>query len=100
MNFGEWIFSPLYTTVFNFCPPISPKTHSYLALRNKDYWLLYVSALRRCMKDEGRPLEVGLQELASNHLKLHWSRAIVVSVKEKARQDKTLSGEDQGDEYK
>lgn len=52
------------------------------------------------MKDEGRPLEVGLQELASNHLKLHWSRAIVVSVKEKARQDKTLSGEDQGDEYK
>jgi len=38
------------------------------------------------MKDEGRPLEVGLQELASNHLKLHWSRAIVVSVKEKAWQ--------------
>jgi len=25
-----------------------------------------------------RPLEAGLQELASNRLKLHWSRAIVV----------------------
>ena len=35
--------------------------------------------LRRCTcatkkyrRDEGRPLEVGLQELASNHLKLLW----------------------------
>jgi hypothetical protein len=25
-----------------------------------------------CMKDEGRPLEAGLQEQASNHLKLLW----------------------------
>jgi hypothetical protein len=32
----------------------------------------------------GRPLEVGLQEQASNHLKLHLLRAGVVSVKEKA----------------
>ena len=39
------------------------------------------------MKDEGRPLGAGLQEQASNHLKLHWSRAIVVSVKEKVLQD-------------
>jgi hypothetical protein len=39
------------------------------------------------MEDEGRPLGAGLQELASNHLKLHWSRAIVVSVKEKVPQD-------------
>ena len=39
------------------------------------------------MKDEGRPLGAGLQELASNRLKLHWSRAIVVSVKEKAGHD-------------
>ena len=31
-----------------------------------------------------RPLGVGLQEQASKHLKLHWSRAIVVSVEEKA----------------
>jgi hypothetical protein len=25
-----------------------------------------------CTKDEGRPLEAGLQEQASNHLKLLW----------------------------
>src|SRR5215471_12541176 len=35
----------------------------------------------RCFTgDEGRPLEVGLQEQASNRHELHWSRAIVVSV--------------------
>ena len=38
------------------------------------------------MRDEGRALGAGLQERASNHLKLHWSRARVVSVKEKAQQ--------------
>jgi len=36
--------------------------------------------------DEGRPLGAGLQEQAPNHLKLHWLRAIVVSVEEKAWQ--------------
>ena len=51
-------------------------------------------------EDEGiRPLEAGLQEQASNHLKLLWSRARVVSVKEKIWQ-KTMSGEVQGDERK
>jgi hypothetical protein len=54
---------------------------------------------RGCTRDEGRPLGAGLQEQASNHLKLHWLKPIVVSVKEKARQ-KTVSGEDQGDERK
>jgi len=29
----------------------------------------------------------GLQEQAPNHLKLHWSRALVVSIKEKAGGD-------------
>ena len=38
-------------------------------------------------EDEGRPLEAGLQEQASNHLKLLWSKAMVVSVKEKAGLD-------------
>jgi hypothetical protein len=33
------------------------------------------------------PLEVGLQEQASNHLKLLWSKAMVVSVKEEAKRD-------------
>jgi len=36
---------------------------------------------KRCFtEDEGRPLEVGLQEQASNHLKLRALRASVVSV--------------------
>jgi hypothetical protein len=30
-----------------------------------------VSAPRGCTRDEGRSLEVGLQEQASNHLELH-----------------------------
>src|SRR5215831_5990265 len=38
-----------------------------------------------CTRDEGRPLEAGLQGQASNHLKLLWPKAMVVSVKEKAR---------------
>ena len=40
--------------------------------------------MRNCTKDEGRPFEAVLQGKASNHLKLLWSRAMVVSVKEKA----------------
>ena len=36
------------------------------------------------IEDEGGPLEVGLQERASNHLKLRGSRVRVVSVEEKA----------------
>jgi len=40
-----------------------------------------------CTKDEGRPLVAVLQEEASNHLKLRWLRAMVVSVKEKAKHD-------------
>ncbi len=54
--------------------------------------------MRNCTKDEGRPLETGLQEQASNHLKLHWLRVIVVSVKEKA--SLKGSGRNQGDERK
>ncbi len=37
-------------------------------------------APRGCAEDEGGPLGVGLQERASNHLKLLWSKAMVVSV--------------------
>ena len=37
-------------------------------------------APRGCAEDEGGPLGVGLQEQASNHLKLLWSKAMVVSV--------------------
>ncbi len=50
---------------------------------------MYVSAdgvPRGCTGDEGRSLGAGLQEQAPNHLKLHGSRALVVSVEEKAQQ--------------
>jgi hypothetical protein len=57
-------------------------------------------AARNCAKDEGRrPLGAGLQEQASNHLKLLWSKATVVSVEEKSRQ-RIVAGRDQGDECK
>jgi hypothetical protein len=39
-----------------------------------------IDGARNYAKDEGRPLGAGLQEQASNHLKLHRSRAVVVSV--------------------
>jgi len=55
--------------------------------------------VRNCTRDEGRPLGVGLQEQAPNHLKLRWLRARVVSVKDKSRH-KIAAGMDQGDERK
>jgi len=45
------------------------------------------SAPRGCTGDEGRPLGVGFQEQASKHLKLLWSKAMVVSVEEKVPLD-------------
>ncbi len=41
------------------------------------------------------PLEAGLQEQASNHLKLLWSKAMVVSVEEKSRH-RIVAGVGQG----
>jgi len=35
------------------------------------------------MTDEGRPLGTGLQEQAPNHLRLLWSKAMVVSAEGK-----------------
>ena len=54
--------------------------------------------MRNCTTDEGGPLGTGLQEQVSNHLKLLWSKAMVVSIKEKSQQ-RTVAGEDQGAEY-
>jgi hypothetical protein len=48
---------------------------------------LAAMAVRCCTRDEGRPLGAGRQGQASNRLKLHRSRAGVVSVEEKARLD-------------
>ena len=36
-----------------------------------------------CRRDEGGPLGAAIQAEASNHLKLLWTKAMVVSVKEK-----------------
>ncbi len=41
--------------------------------------------VRNCIKDEGGPFGTALQEEVSNHLKLLWSKAMVVSVEEKSR---------------
>ena len=38
------------------------------------------------IEDEGKPLEVGLQELASHHLKLRGRRVRVVSVRKRRRE--------------
>jgi hypothetical protein len=40
-----------------------------------------------CTEDEGGPLGAAMQVEASNHLKLLWSKATVVSVKEKVPRD-------------
>ena len=40
--------------------------------------------MRNYIIDEGRPLGVGLQELAPNRFQLLWPKAMVVSVEEKA----------------
>ena len=56
-----------------------------------------IDGMRNCARDEGRPLGAGLQERASNHLKLLWSRARVVSVREKSWL-RIMAGMDHGDE--
>lgn len=48
------------------------------------------------MRDGGRSSEAALQEEASNHSKLRWSKAKVVSVREKV--SCKISGKNQGDE--
>jgi hypothetical protein len=59
------------------------KTISQSEIISREYRLVGGSAPRGCTEDGGRPLGVGLQEQASKHLKLMWSKAMVVSVKEK-----------------
>jgi len=41
-----------------------------------------------CIRDEGRPLGIDVKAWVSNHLKLLWLRAMVVSVKEKVLRDR------------
>jgi hypothetical protein len=54
-------------------------------LTTKNYRYCKRSAPRSHAEDEAGPLGVGLQEQSSNHLKLLWSKAMVVSVEEKSR---------------
>ena len=42
---------------------------------------------RSWIEDEGRPFGAAIQVEASNHHKLLWSKAMVVSVMEKAEQE-------------
>jgi hypothetical protein len=77
------------------------KTQELILLANsvprKHQRVLY-SKVRCCTRDEGRSLEAAMQVEASNHLKLRWLRARVVSVKEKASHDEVRY--DQGGERK
>ena len=45
------------------------------------------TAMRNSTRDEGGPFEVDNQVLISSHRKLLWSKAMVVSVAEKLKQD-------------
>jgi hypothetical protein len=55
--------------------------------------------VRNCLTDEGRPLGVGLQEQASNHLRRLWSKAMVVSTEGKGL-GRTRSGDWQEEDRK
>src|SRR5258705_2818193 len=50
------------------------------------------TALRNCMRDEGRPFEFGNQVLISSHRKLLSSYAMVVNVAEKSGHDPVRQG--------
>jgi hypothetical protein len=65
-------------------------------VRHERAWC-YRDSVRNCARDGGRPPGAGLQEQASNRLKLRWLRARVVSVKDKSWL-KSVAGEVQGDE--
>ena len=58
------------------------------------------TAMRNSTRDEGGPFEVDNQVLISGHRKLLWSKAMVVSVAEKPKQNLITSGMDERDERK
>ncbi len=58
-----------------------------MTVRHEGGAVYRLTELPCCTRDEGRPLGAAVQAEASNHLKLLWSKAMVVSVKEKARHD-------------
>ncbi len=58
-----------------------------------------VLGVRNCATDEGRPLGIGLQEQIPNHLRLLWSKAMVVSTGGKGL-ERTRSDDRQEEERK
>jgi len=84
--FGLWL---LLIRVKGRLDPIRPHCNMISQLFDNLSKFIYVgdSAPRGCTEDEGRSLGVGLQEQASKHLKLLWSKAMVVSVEEKVPPD-------------
>ena len=50
------------------------------------------TAMRNCMRDEGRSFEIGNQVLISSHRKLLSSKGMVVNVAEKPGQDSGRQG--------
>jgi hypothetical protein len=75
------------------------KDESTYWIRPSGFGYHLYSVPRSCVEDEGGPLGAGLQEQASNHLKLLWPKAMVVSVEEKSRL-KIVAGRTQRDERK
>jgi hypothetical protein len=55
--------------------------------------------VRNCATDEGRPLGTGWQEQVPNHLRLLWSKAMVVSAGGKGL-ERTRSGDWQEEDRK
>jgi len=64
--------------------------------RNENDLNLYES----CLKDDGRPIGIGVQASVSNHPKLHRLRVVVVSVGGKVWSLGIRAGECQRDERK
>jgi hypothetical protein len=62
-----------------------------------EHW--WPKTVRNCFIDEGRPLGVGLQEQASNHLRRLWSKVMVVSTEGKGP-ERTGSGSWQEEDCK
>jgi hypothetical protein len=60
---------------------------------------LKAKEVRNCLTDEGRPLGVGLQEQAPNHLRRLWPKATVVNAEGKGS-DITGSGDRQEEDRK
>ena len=85
------VISPLLANVFLhyvFDLWIASVAHNSLP-RQGASWCAMRTTVRQamCARDEGRSLAAGLRRQAANHRKRLWSRAMVVSVTEKARLD-------------